>query len=181
MSKSLGNYIGIDETPNEMFGKIMSIPDNIMYSYFELLTDLTSDRLNDIKTQLRDESINPMELKKELGQMIVGMYHSSAAAGKAQLEFERVFSKKELPDEVPEFDVSRWPEKVWVVKLLTESGMASSNGEARRLIQGGGVSIDGERVGDTDLDLKPKDGMLLKVGKRRFLRLKVKLSGSEPN
>jgi tyrosyl-tRNA synthetase len=163
-----------------MFGKIMSIPDNIMYSYFELLTDLTSDRLDDVKTQLRDEAVNPMELKKELGELIVGMYHSTEAAGRARREFERVFSKKETPDDVPEFDASRWPEKVWIVNLLTESGMASTNGEARRLIQGGGVSINGERIEDVDLDLKPKDGMLLKVGKRRFLRLKVKPSGSEP-
>ncbi len=172
MSKSLGNYIGIDEPPGEIFGKVMSIPDNLIYSYFELTTDVTVERLAELKVKLEDKSLNPMVLKKELGETLVGMYHTKEAAENARGEFERVFSKKELPDEIPEFDCSKLGQKIWIVRLMTESKLASSNGEARRLIQGGGVSLDGLKVIDENLELDVKDGMLLKVGKRKFLRLR---------
>jgi tyrosyl-tRNA synthetase len=172
MSKSLGNYIGIDEPPKEIFGKAMSIPDNLIYSYFELATEIDSSRLAEIKAKLEDKSFNPMSLKKELGEVLVTMYHSAEAAKNAREEFERVFSKKELPDDIPEFNYSNLGDKIWIVRLLTESKLASSNGEARRLIQGGGVYIDGQKVVDENLELTVRDGMLLKVGKRKFLKLK---------
>lgn len=172
MSKSLGNYISIDEAPNEMFGKVMSIPDNIMYSYYELVTEVEQEKLNEVQELLHDESVNPMDLKKQLGEIVVEMYHSRDDAVAARAEFERVFSKGQLPDEIPEYDYSALGSAVWIIKLLTETGMASSNGEARRLIKGGGVSIDGEKVTDQDMELPLKDGLLLKVGKRRFLKLK---------
>lgn len=171
MSKSLGNYIGIDEPPGEMFGKIMSIPDSLIYSYFELVTDVPTERLGEIKQELKDGAVNPMDLKMELGEVIVGMYHSPEAATNARREFERVFSKKELPGEIPEFDCKRYGGKVWIIRLLTDTRMASTNGEARRLIKGGGVSIDGKKVADENLELNLDNNMLLKVGKRRFLRL----------
>jgi len=173
MSKSLGNYIGIDEPPGEMFGKIMSIPDSLVYSYFELVTDVPSTRLTEIKKKLSDDSINPKSLKEELGEIIVRMYHSQETAVKARDEFERVFSKRELPEEIPEFDCKIYGDSIWIIKLLTDTKMASSNGEARRLIKGGGISIDGEKVTDENLELKLNDNMLLKVGKRRFLRLRL--------
>ncbi len=173
MSKSLGNYIGIDEQPGEMFGKIMSIPDSLIYSYFELVSDISNERLAQIRDELNDDSVNPMKLKKELGEVIVGMYHTHEAAVNARKEFERIFSKGELPDEIPEQNCSRYGESIWIIKLLTETGMAASNGEARRLIKGGGVSINGEKINDENLELTLKNNMLLKVGKRRFLRLKV--------
>jgi tyrosyl-tRNA synthetase len=173
MSKSLGNYIGIDEPANEIFGKIMSIPDSLMYSYYELVTNIPGNRLEEIKEELKDDSINPMELKKQLGEILVEMYHSKEAARNARAEFERVFSQGQLPDEIDEFDCSSFGKSVWIVKLLTETKMASSNGEARRLIKGGGVSIDGEKVNDDNLELKIETGMLLKVGKRRFLKLTI--------
>lgn len=174
MSKSLGNYIGIDESANEMFGKIMSIPDNIMYSYFELVTDLSSDKLLEIHNRLADDSINPMIIKKELGELIVEMYHSRESAVASREEFERVFSQKKLPDEIPEFDFTSYDNPIWIVKLMTLAGMASSNGEARRLIKGGAVSINGEKISDMNLEVNVINDMLLKVGKRRYLTLKIK-------
>ncbi len=172
MSKSLGNYIGIDEPPSEIFGKVMSIPDNLIFSYFELATDISTKNLADVKAQLEDMTHNPMLVKKQLGEILVSMYHSPAAGRKAREDFEKVFSKKEIPDEVPEFNCDRLGGRIWIVKLLTESKLTASSGEARRLIQGGGVAINGEKVSDDKYEFEPKDGMLVKVGKRRFLRLK---------
>ncbi len=172
MSKSIGNYIGIDEPPREIFGKVMSIPDSLIYSYFELLTDIPLKRLAEIKSALEKDSTNPMEIKKQLGEEIVSLYHSQESAKEAREEFDRVFSKKETPDEVPDFDCTGYGGKVWIIKLLTDSGMASSNGEARRLIKGGGVAIDGDKITDENLELSPQSGQLLKVGKRRFIKFK---------
>jgi len=172
MSKSLGNYIGIDESPNNMFGKIMSIPDSLLYSYFELVTDIPGAELKSIREALKDDAVNPMEVKKRLGHTVVTMYHSPEAADAAQNEFERVFTKRELPRDIPEFAADQYGRSVWIIKLLTDSGMAGSNGEARRLIRGGGVSIDGEKVASEDYELALHDDMLLKVGKRRFLRIR---------
>ncbi len=172
MSKSLGNYIGIDEPPKEMFGKTMSIPDSLIFPYFESVTDVQRERLLEIKEKLIDNTTNPRDLKVELGETIVRMYHSEKDAAEAREEFERVFSQKELPEDMPEFKTDEFGDKIWIVKLLTETGMASSNGEARRLIKGGGVSIDGDKINDDNLELKLKDDMILKVGKRRFVRLR---------
>lgn len=172
MSKSIGNYIGIDEPSKEIFGKVMSIPDSLIYSYYELVTDIDVGELAGIKEALEDESTNPMDLKKKLGETIVEMYYNKEEAVEAREEFERVFSNKETPEDVPEFDCTPYTDKVWIVKILTDSKMAKSNGEARRLIKGGAVSIDGEKVGDDNFELVPKSGQLLKVGKRRFLKFK---------
>ncbi|UCD94628.1 MAG: tyrosine--tRNA ligase, partial [Candidatus Zixiibacteriota bacterium] len=172
MSKSLGNYIGIDEPPGEMFGKVMSIPDNLIYSYFELVTDVSSEQLARVKEQLQADDTNPMDIKKILGETMVEMYHSREVAAAAREEFERVFSKRQLPQDIPEFEFDGSDEKTWIVDLLTMTGMASTNGEARRLIKGGGVSVDGEKILDENAELVVRDGMLLKVGKRRFLKLK---------
>jgi tyrosyl-tRNA synthetase len=173
MSKSLGNYIGIDEAPGEIFGKVMSIPDTLIYPYYELVTDVPGEKLKAIKNQLSDENVNPKNLKEDLGELLVSMYHSSEDAKDARAEFGRVFSQGKLPDEIDTYNCSSYDGSVWIVKLLTDTKMASSNGEARRLISGGGVSIDGEKIADTDLELKITDNMLLKVGKRRFLKLKT--------
>ncbi|PKK83827.1 MAG: tyrosine--tRNA ligase [candidate division Zixibacteria bacterium HGW-Zixibacteria-1] len=173
MSKSLGNYIGIDEPPNEIFGKVMSIPDNLIYSYFELVTDVSAEELEQIRNSLRDESVNPRDIKMKLGETIVEMYHSHNDAVAARDEFIRMFRHKQLPDEVPEFDCSGLGPKIWIVKILTDAGMAASNGEARRLIKGGGVSLNNEKITDDNLEITPQDGMLIKAGKRRFIKLRV--------
>jgi len=171
MSKSLGNYIGIDESPKEIFGKVMSIPDNQIFPYMELATDATPDYLKTVKKRLKSPDYNPMELKKELGRMLVEMYHDSEAAKQAREEFERVFSDHGIPDDMPEFSVSELGSKIWVVKLLTETNMVKSGGEARRLIKGGGLYLDNDRISDDSQEVKLEAGMLFKVGKRRFFRI----------
>ncbi len=171
MSKSLGNYIGVAESPREIFGKVMSIPDNLIYSYFELVTEISLDELAEIKEQLEASSVNPMDIKKKLGVMIVNMYHQEGAGQLAREEFERVFSDHGIPDDIPEYSITSLGSPIWVVKLLTETGMVSSNGEARRLIKGGGVYLDDNRITNDSLELELKPDMLFKVGKRRFFKI----------
>ena len=171
MSKSLGNYIGIDEPAREIFGKIMSIPDSFIYPYFELVTDVDAKFLAVIKAKLEIPSFNPMELKKELGVKLATMYHGPDSALEARAEFERVFSSKGIPDDIPEFSLGQLGKKLWIVKLLTETRMVDSGGEARRLIKGGGLYLDNERIMDDSQEIELKVGMLFKVGKRRFLRI----------
>jgi len=171
MSKSLGNYIGVDEPPREIFGKVMSIPDNLIYSYFELVTGVDKEKLRDIKEKLASPEFNPRDLKMELGLTLVSMYHDRQAALEAKAEFERVFSGGGVPDDIPEFSVSELGGTIWVVKLLTETKMVKSGGEARRLIKGGGLYLDNKRITDESLEIELKDGMLFKVGKRRFFKI----------
>jgi len=178
MSKSLGNYIGIDESPREMFGKVMSIPDEQIYHYFELATDITLEKLQEIRDTLQKSDFNPMILKKELGEVLVDMYHPKGSGKDSREEFERIFSRKQLPDEIPEItpkeisDLGLDPNAVYLVHLITKTGLSKSNGEARKLIKGGGVTLDGEKVSDVDFEFKPQKDTVLKVGKRRFLKIK---------
>lgn len=169
MSKSLGNYIGINEPPEEIYGKTMSIPDFLIYPYFELATDVDSSELAEIKRSLEDPEVNPMDLKRRLARRLVAMYHGEEAARRAEEAFDRVFRRREVPDEVPEYVLNQ--DRIWIVRLLTSSGLASSNSEARRLIAQGGVYIDGRRVTDPNLEVEFKGGEVVKVGKRRFLRV----------
>ena len=169
MSKSLGNYIGINEPPEEIYGKTMSIPDFLIYPYFELATDVDSSELAEIKRSLEDPEVNPMDLKRRLARRLVAMYHGEEAARRAEEAFDKVFRRREVPDEVPEYVLNQ--DRVWIVRLLTSSGLASSNSEARRLIAQGGVYIDGRRVTDPNLEVEFKGGEVVKVGKRRFLRV----------
>jgi tyrosyl-tRNA synthetase len=171
MAKSTGNYIGIDELPSEIFGKIMSIPDDLIYPYFELLTDLPLDELKKIKKDLDQEKENPMMLKKKLGIEIVSLYHSEKDALKAQQGFEKVFSKKELPEDIPVYELTYDKPKIWIVKLLTITNLCSSSGQARRLIRQGGVYLDDKRVEDENLEIPVEGEKLLKVGKRKFLKI----------
>ena len=171
MSKSTGNYIGIDEPPEEIYGKIMSIPDELIFPYFELLTDTPEDELKKIKKDLEKKEVNPMSWKKKLGSEIVKLYHNQKEAEKAQAEFEKVFSKKELPEKIEVFHLKSEKPEIWIVKLLTETRLCSSSSEARRLIKQGGVYIDNQRVEDENLQVKIKGEKLLRVGKRKFLKV----------
>ena len=171
MSKSLGNYIGIQDPPNEMYGKTMSIPDHLIYTYFELATDVPSSELANIKKQLEDPQVNPRDLKARLAFEIVRLYHGEQAARRAEEEFNRVFRQKELPEEMPEYVYDPSEGKVWIVRLLSSAGLAPSNAEARRLIKQGAVSIDGQKISDPDLEFVPENNSVIKVGKRRFLRI----------
>jgi len=171
MSKSTGNYIGINEAPKEIYGKTMSIPDEAIYDYFLLLTDLSQSQLDKIKRDLQKGEVNPMEHKKALAHKIVTIYCGREAAEQAAGEFEKVFGRKELPDEIPLFKIQSERDSLWIVKVLTGSGLCSSSGEARRLIAQGGVYVDGERIDSVDSELDISRERLIKVGKRRFLKV----------
>ena len=174
MSKSLGNYIGIDDEPDEMYGKIMSIPDNLILKYFTLVTDYSLAQLQEVKRRLNDGQTNPMVLKKELARTIIKMYHSESAARQAEQNFEQIFSKKEIPDDIEEIIIPSSDLPKPLVKLLTECGAVSSNGEARRLIQQGGVRINDEKISNINYAIQNKGEYITKVGKRRFFKFIVK-------
>ncbi len=163
MSKSLNNYVGIQEPAKEQFGKLMSASDELMLRYYELLTDVD---LEEIKAK------HPMEAKKQLASMIVARFHGDEAGKEARAAFENQFAKKELPDDIPEKTMAAEDGGVWVVKALSEGGLTASNGEAMRLIKQGALSVDGEKVADKDLQLAV-GSYLIKLGKRKFLQLTV--------
>ncbi len=174
MSKSLNNYIGINEAPREIFGKVMSVSDEIMFLYYELVTDVPMEEIKAMKAGLADGSIHPRKIKVDLAKNICAQFYDSETAEHAEAEFNRIFVNHDTPDDIPEFTVS--PDdlkenKIWIVKLLVLSGLASSNGDARRLITGGGVSFENEKITDPDLELEAKGG-ILKVGKRKFIQIK---------
>lgn len=177
MSKSLGNYIGIDEPPGEMYGKAMSLPDELMVRYFELVTPVPLEEVRAIAAGLASGELHPRDVKMRLAREIVGFYHGKEAALKAEEEFKRVFQQRELPEEIPVFEVNPAlleEGAIWLPRLLHVSGLVPSTSEGRRLIQQGGVKVDGEKVVDPSFKLVPADGMVIRVGKRKFLRLKCK-------
>jgi tyrosyl-tRNA synthetase len=172
MSKSLGNYIGIDEPPTEMFGKIMSISDELMWRYYELLTDLTTTDIKWMRERAEYGEDNPRDFKVGLAKRIIKDFHSEAEADMAAEEFVRRFRNKEVPDAVEEHAVTS---QVWKLpRLLVESGLAPSMAEARRLIEQGGVRVDGERAerAETEVEVSADRTLLIQVGKRRFLRVR---------
>ncbi|MFH1251070.1 MAG: tyrosine--tRNA ligase [bacterium] len=172
MSKSLGNYVGIDEAPADMFGKIMSIPDNLIHKYFMLVTDYHLDQLEDVRKRLEDPKINPMTIKKELARTIVTIYHSENDSTLAQEAFEQIFSKKELPDDIEEISVDAAGDLL-LVKLLSDNELVSSNGEGRRLIKQGAIKINDEKISNISYCLSSGE-FITKVGKRRFIKFIVK-------
>ena len=173
MSKSYDNYIGIDEAPQEMYGKTLSIPDELIYNYFELVTDEPLEELQKIKEQLENPSVNPRDLKRRLARKIVSMYHGEEAAKKAEEEFDKIFVKKGLPDDMPEKEMEKGS-VIGIIDLITGVGFASSRGEARRLIIQGGVSIDGEKITDFKREVSIEKDFVLKVGKRKFIKIIAK-------
>jgi tyrosyl-tRNA synthetase len=173
MSKSLGNYVGIDEAPTEMFGKIMSIPDNLIEKYFTLVTDYSLEQLESVRQRLLNPNLNPMDIKKELAGTIVSMYYSDEAAEQAQQSFEQVFSRKELPDDINEIMIKSEDNSPVLVKILTANGIVASNGEGKRLIRQGAVRVNDEKITDINFELGIGD-FIVKVGKRRFIKIIVK-------
>jgi tyrosyl-tRNA synthetase len=170
MSKSLGNYIGIYEEPKEIFGKTMRIGDDLMRKYFELATDMT---MEEIDSTLKE---HPRQAKIVLGKAIVSRYYNEEIAREVAEEFDRVFKEHKLPDNIDKLEISAstsTSHKIWLVKLLVDHGFASSNGEARRLISQGGVSIDNHKYTDPAQEVDLKSGMILKVGKRRFAEIVI--------
>lgn len=171
MSKSLDNYIGITDSPNEMYGKTLSIPDSLIYTYFELATDVPAQRLKEIRQALESGSVNPRDLKRELARTLVTMYHSPQAAIEAEAEFDRIFVEKSIPTDIEVYHLSVPSNTPTLIAVLTETKLVSSKSEARRLIEQGGVSIDGEKVTDINATIPQKTEFILKVGKRRFLKI----------
>jgi len=174
MSKSLGNYVGVAEAPQEMYGKVMSIPDALTATWVSQVAAWPPEETKRALDGLADGS-EPMAWKARLASRIVELYHGKAAAKEAAAHFDRVVRRKEEPEEIPEQDLVPWDDELWVPRLLKEAGLAPSTSEARRLIQGGGVTVDGERVDSPDANLPAEAGRtyLLRVGKRKFLRLRI--------
>ncbi len=174
MSKSLGNYVGITEAPGEMFGKLMSIPDELMWSYYELVTDRTPAEISSLKQQVSSASVHPMDLKMKLATEVIGDFHGPDAAQKAAENFQRVFRDRQAPAEAPTHKLPRGPAKK-LAALLTELQLAPSKSEADRLIKQKGVEIDGVLAEDPrqDIDLSQPREFLLRAGKKKFLRIVV--------
>ncbi len=176
MSKSLGNYVGITDEPADMFGKLMSIPDEVLPHYFALLTDRGFDGAEQLDADIQSGKLHPMDAKKELAGIIVERYHDADAAVAARAEFENVFSRGNVPSDMPECEVAAADldsGAIWIVGLVVAAGFAASNGEARRLVRGGGVKLNDEKVGDENAQVAVADGDILQVGKRRFARLSI--------
>jgi tyrosyl-tRNA synthetase len=177
MSKSLGNYIGVAEPPDEIYGKVMSIPDSLILSYFELVTDVPDEELNEFRQKLSNETVNPMMLKKRLAREIVTQLYSQKAAAEAEEHFIKVFQQRELPEEIKEYRISfiklapnvTEPWNIDISRLLVATGLAESRSEANRLISQGSTVIAGETV--TSRIAPVQSGTVIKVGKRRFARV----------
>ena len=170
MSKSLDNYIGITEKPEEIFGKVMSISDELMWRYYELLTDRSPAEVEALKSRVAAGEIHPMKAKAELGRQIVSDFHSPEAAEKAEAHFRQVFQRRENPDEMPEIRITSSAAGVPIIDIVLQAGFAASKGQARRLVQQGGVSLDGSKVADPFLEVGEGD-YILRVGKRKFARV----------
>ena len=169
MSKSYDNYIGISDSPKEMYGRTLSIPDDIIYLYYELATDTSEEELVEIKQQLDDPNVNPRDIKRRLARTFIAMYHNEEKAIKAEEEFDKVFIKKGVPDDIPEIKLN--DKELSILDLILKVKFAPSKGEAKRLVTQGGVSINGEKVSDINSIIQIENGMILKVGKRKFIKL----------
>ncbi len=178
MSKSLGNAIGITEPSEDIYGKVMSIPDAVMPAYFEFATDLPAAEVAQIRGGLTDGSLHPRDAKRRLARAIVAMWHGAAAATRAEEAFDRVHVARDQPEEMPEVRLrmdadGREAYRRKAARLLVDVGLAKSVSEARRLITQGGVAFDGQRVADAEADVEVRDGLVVRVGKRHFTRVRV--------
>jgi tyrosyl-tRNA synthetase len=171
MGKSFNNSIDIVLPPAEMYGKVMSMSDDVMPLYFEVLTDVSLDEIADLRRELAEGRGNPMEWKKRLAREIVAQFHSPSEVAEAQKAFERQFQNREIPEDIPEHTLDG---PVNIVDLMVAAGLASSKGEARRLIDGGGVRVAGEKVAGYDLTLDPATPAVVQVGRRKFVQVRGK-------
>ena len=176
MSKSYGNYIGLTDAPNDMFGKVMSIPDELMVKYYRLASTVPVDQIDAIEKGLAAEEIHPNRCKRDLAQNIVAAYYDEEAAKEAEAAFDRQFKHHEVPEDIPEFAADLTPNEegtVYLAKLIADSGLTKSTGDARRMIDQGGVKINGEAVAAKAYNVAPStlEGAVIQVGKRKFVRL----------
>ncbi len=170
MSKSLGNYIGIDESADTIYGKVLSISDELMFRYYELLSDLSNVEIEALKASIESGEKHPKDVKMMLARELTARFHGNAAAVAAEENFEKVFRNKGLPDEIPEYSCAV-EEPIWLPQLLVDAGMVKSTSDGRRMIKQSAVSIDGIKVADMNHTVAPEGEILLKVGKRRFCKV----------
>ena len=176
MSKSLGNYIGINEEPNQIYGKAMSIPDELMVKYYQLVTDLPHEEVEEMVKGLEAGTVHPRDAKMKMAYTLVRMYHGVEAAQEAENHFKTVFQKRDIPEDIPELTVESSQldnGAIWIVKLLVDLKLVPSNGEGRRMVQQGAVKVNGEKWEDVDGNIAVEDGMILQVGKRKFAKIKL--------
>jgi tyrosyl-tRNA synthetase len=176
MSKSLNNYVGVTEAPREQFGKLMSVSDELMWKYFSYILAWPAEDVAQLQAQTADGTLHPRDVKDRLAREVITRFHGKPAAHQASDEFKQVFAKRGLPEEIPEVTLAadRLEDgRIGLLHLITAAGLAPSNGEARRNVQQGGVSLDGEKVTDPRAQIEPADGMILKVGKRRFAKIRM--------
>ncbi|MEW6595800.1 MAG: tyrosine--tRNA ligase [Thermodesulfobacteriota bacterium] len=171
MSKSLGNYIGITESADDIYGKTLSVSDDLMFRYYELLSDLSAEEITQLKNGMASGTLHPKKVKQQLARELTARFHGVAAAQQAEANFERIFSQHELPEEMPEFTFPAAAKGIWLPKLLAETEMVKGTGEARRMIQQGAVTVNGEKASDLEQIVKAHGEVLLKVGKRRFCKV----------
>ncbi len=169
MSKSLGNYIGVTDVPNDMFGKILSISDDLMWRYFELLSTKSLEEISEIKAGVLDGSLHPKKVKESLALEITERFHTKESADRAKAEFDKVHAKSQIPTDIAEFSCDG---EIWIAKALVDCNIEPSTSQARRDIKQGGVKIDQQKVSDEKLQLSTGE-YLLQVGKRKFAKLKV--------
>ena len=170
MSKSLGNYIGITESADNVYGKVLSISDDLMFRYYELISDLSRSEIGELKEKMESGTLHPKEIKKQLARELTARFHSSEAALAAEAGVEKVFTKGGVPDDIPEMVCSA-SEEIWLPQLLVDSGLVKSTSDGRRMIKQNAVSIDGEKITDMNRVVQPEGEVLIKVGKRRFCKV----------
>ena len=171
MSKSLGNYIGITESADNIFGKIMSVSDELMFRYYELLSDLSVQEIASLKEKMESGELHPKDVKVRLAKELTARFYDEDAAVKAERNFAQVFTKHVLPEDLPEFEMTAEEEQIWLPKLLLEAGLVKSTSDGRRMIKQNAVSVEGDKVSDVDAHIQAQGKVLLKVGKRRFCQV----------
>ncbi len=171
MSKSLGNYIGISESPDNIFGKVLSISDELMFRYYELLSDLSLEEIATLKEDMELGKVHPKAVKVRLAKEMVERFHDKDAADAAEKNFEKIFKQHELPDEIEEKTIFVEGDSIWLPKLLVEAKLVQSTSDGRRMVKQNAVSVDGEKVTDVNAEISAKGEVLLKVGKRRFCKV----------
>lgn len=171
MSKSLGNYIGITDSADDIFGKVLSASDELMWRYYELLSDLTASEIATLKEETANGRVHPKDAKKKLARELTARFHGDEDALKAEENFEKVFKKHDLPDDIPEKKISVPEDHIWLPRLLADADLVKGTGEARRMIKQNAVSLDGEKIGDMEFQVPASGEVLIKVGKRRFCRV----------
>jgi len=171
MSKSLGNYIGITESADDIYGKTLSLSDQLMFRYYELLSDRSSEEIEQLRDGIEKERLHPKAVKQQLARELTARFYDEQTAIRAEENFERVFKQKDLPDEIPELTMAAGQEPIWLARLLTEAGLVKGTGEARRMIQQNAVQVNGEKITDVETTVPVTGEVLLRVGKRKFCRI----------